>query len=122
MMHAPLHAQESLKELAPKTQLSLVAKHKDLVNACEECLAAGKDYCISSDDCVDRGSRGACAAPGDHVTGDADFAQDWAESGFPGEVLEECPSWLNEPLLFNARAMHAMVVGTSDSTERKPRV
>jgi hypothetical protein len=85
------------------------------VATCEECLAGGEDYCISSGECVERGTK-ACANPEDHVTGSSEFAEEWKASGFPGEVKQSCPDWLfdKQPLLYNAQAMHAAVVGTQD--------
>jgi len=83
---------------------------------CDECLANGKDYCISTEACVERGTP-VCENPDDRVTAATEdgAAADDAKGPEPLQPpLQGCPTWLKEPLLVNARAMHAAMIGQND--------
>jgi len=83
---------------------------------CDECLANGQDYCISTEACVERGTA-VCENPDDRVTAaaeDSTEAEDVKDAEPLTPPLQGCPTWLKEPMLVNARAMHAAMIGQND--------
>jgi len=110
--------QHSIAALAkhPREVHQFLQKKRD-AGMCDECLANGQDYCISTEACVERGTA-VCQNPDDRVTAAAE-----EESTTPEDVkdveplqppLQGCPSWLKEPMLVNAHAMHAAMIGQND--------
>jgi hypothetical protein len=49
-------------------------EHGHPAGKCEECIAAGQDYCIAENRCTTRATR-TCRGPEDHITGCPKFAQ-----------------------------------------------
>lgn len=83
---------------------------------CDECLANGQDYCISTEACVERGTA-VCENPDDRVTAAAEestAADDVKDTEPLTPPLQGCPTWLKEPMLVNAHAMHAAMIGQND--------
>jgi len=49
-------------------------------STCQECLAEGQDFCISTNSCIPRATMG-CRGPEDHITGDPEFAKPGPRAG-----------------------------------------